>query len=49
MKRTKGTRFVIYLFAAAILFSLTEGCRSSRKCGCGSDIGSLYKPSKRYR
>jgi hypothetical protein len=49
MKKTKAIRLVIYLFAAGLLMTLTEGCKSSKNCGCGSDIGNLYKPSKRHR
>lgn len=49
MKRTKAIRVVIYLFALAFLGTMTEGCKTRKNCGCGSDISSLYKPSKRYR
>ncbi|MCF8449314.1 MAG: hypothetical protein K9G49_05520 [Taibaiella sp.] len=49
MKRTKAIRVVIYLFALTLLGTMTEGCKSSKNCGCGSDISAMYKPSKRYR
>lgn len=50
MENTKTRRFIALMLISGFLFLLlTESCNSEKKCGCGVDLGSLYKIKKKHR
>jgi hypothetical protein len=49
MKTRLAKRPVFWLLALCGILLMAESCKTSRNCGCGSDILGNYKPSKRHR
>lgn len=48
--KTTGIRNTAICVLLMMVFALVaESCKSSKHCGCGSDINGLYRPGKRHK
>jgi len=49
MNGTRTGKVAIYIVLLCVFGLVAEGCHSSKKCGCGTDLNNVWKPNRRYR